>query len=181
MVKTKKKASKLRLKKTKSVKAAKACFGAGCFWGVQYVFDKFPGVLKTEVGYMGGTVKDPSYELVCTGVTGHAEVVYIEFDPKRVNYEKLLEIFWKCHDPTQMNRQGPDFGKQYRSVIFYYNSKQKAAAEKSKKAYQKELGKEIVTAIEPASDFWRAEEYHQKYYEKKGSLPYCHVVPKVKV
>jgi len=159
----------------------KACFGAGCFWGVQYVFDKFMGVLKTEAGYMGGKMKNPTYKMVCADLTGHAEVVYLEFDPSKISYEKILEIFFKCHDPTTMNRQGPDVGNQYRSAIFYYSPAQKTTAEKFLKKYEKELGKKIVTSIEPAKEFYSAEGYHQKYYDKKGSVPYCHVVPKVKI
>ncbi len=157
-----------------------AVFGAGCFWGVQYVFDKAPGVIKTEAGYMGGKMENPSYKDVCTDETGHAEVLKIEFNPSKIKYEKLLEIFFKCHDPSQINRQAPDIGAQYRSVIFYYDDKQKKAAEKAKKDYEKELGKKIMTDIVKASQFYRAEEYHQKYYDKNHSTPYCHIVPEIK-
>ena len=156
-----------------------AVFAAGCFWGVQYVFDKMPGIVKTEVGYTGGKMEDPSYEDVSTSTTGHAEAVRVEFDPKKISYEKLLEIFFKCHDPTTMNRQGPDIGPQYRSVIFYLDEDQKKKAEKAKRDYENVLGLKIVTEIVKAGKFYRAEEYHQKYYDKKGSKPYCHIVPKI--
>ncbi len=157
----------------------KAAFAAGCFWGVEYVFSKFPGITKIKVGYMGGHTKYPSYQEVCTGITGHAETTYLEFDSKKISYKKLLDIFFKCHNPTTMNRQGPDVGSQYRSVIFYYTEKQKKDAENSKKKYEKILGKKVVTEIVAAPEFYEAEEYHQKYYEKKGSEPYCHIVPKI--
>ena len=143
----------------------KATFGAGCFWGVQKAFDEVPGVVKTEVGFMGGWKKNPTYLLVCTGMTGHEEVVYVEFYPKKVPYEKLLELFWKIHDPTQVNGQWPNFGCEYKSVIFHYSEKQKQAAEKSKEKEQKKYRAQIATEIMPASDFWKAEEYHQKYYK----------------
>jgi len=162
-------------------KLDKACFGAGCFWGVEYVFSKFPGIIKAESGYMGGTMKNPSYEEVCSSKTGHAEVVFLEFDSNIISYEKLLEIFFKCHDPTTINKQGPDIGNQYRSVIFYYSDKQKEEAKKFKKSYEKIIKKEIVTSIEKAQIFYKAEDYHQKYYELKGTKPYCHIVPKVKI
>lgn len=171
----------IKKKVSRAVKTETAVFAAGCFWGVQYVFDKFPGVVKTEVGYTGGSAKNPSYMLVCTGLTGHAEAVRIEFNPKEISYEKLLEIFWKCHDPTQRFGQGPDIGYQYRSAIFYLGEEQKIAATRSLKAYEKELGKKIATSIEPASEFYLAEDHHQGYYKKKNGTPYCHIVPKVKV
>ena len=164
-----------------AVKNEKAIFAAGCFWGVEYVFSKFPGVVKVKSGYTGGYVKNPDYQEVCSGSTGHAEAVYIEFDSKKISYKKLLEIFFKCHDPTTMNRQGPDFGNQYRSAIFYLNKEQKEEAETAKKAYEKTLSKKVVTQIQPATDFYEAEAYHQDYYAKKGSEPYCHIVPNVKV
>jgi peptide-methionine (S)-S-oxide reductase len=150
----------------------KAAFGAGCFWGVEAAFQKIKGVKSTIVGYMGGNFKNPTYEDVCTDKTGHAEVVQIEFDPKLISYEELLEIFWKNHDPTELNRQGFDFGTQYRSVIFYYNEVQKKLAEESKNKKQVELknNKIIVTEITPARDFYPAEEYHQKYLEKHGRM-----------
>lgn len=153
------------------MKTEKATFGAGCFWGVQYEFDKLDGVAETAVGFMGGTTENPSYEKVCTGKTGHVEVVDLEYDPGKINYEDLLNKFFEIHDPTQMNRQGPDVGVQYRSVIFYHNDKQKELAEKIKKELQdsgKYGAKTIATAIEPAGEFYRAEEYHQKYVEKTG-------------
>lgn len=154
-----------------------ATFGAGCFWGVEETFRKLPGVKDTAVGYMGGDLENPSYEDVCSDQTGHAEVVQVVFDPLEVSYEKLLEVFWKNHNPTTMNRQGPDVGTQYRSVIFYQNGKQAEAAENSKESLQNtELFKnrKIVTEIVPASTFWRAEEYHQRYLQKRG-LETCHI------
>jgi len=154
---------------------AKAMFGAGCFWGVEAAFRKIPGVLATAVGYSGGHVANPTYRQVCSDTTGHAEVVEVEYDPARVSYEQLLAVFWENHDPTQLNRQGPDIGSQYRSVIFYYDEAQKAAAEASKAALEASgrYRRPIVTAIEPADTFWRAEEYHQQYLEKRG-LTTCH-------
>ena len=154
---------------------AKAMFGAGCFWGVEAAFRKIPGVLATAVGYSGGHVANPTYRQVCSDSTGHAEVVEVEYDPARVSYEQLLAVFWESHDPTQLNRQGPDIGSQYRSVIFYYDEAQKAAAEASKAALEASgrYRRPIVTAIEPAGTFWRAEEYHQQYLEKRG-LTTCH-------
>jgi peptide-methionine (S)-S-oxide reductase len=154
----------------------KATFGAGCFWGVEAAFRQVPGVIGTAVGYAGGTVDNPGYRLVCTDTTGHAEVVEVEYDPARVTYEKLLDVFWDNHDPTQLNRQGPDVGTQYRSVIFYHSEAQRQAAEASKEARQAS-GKHrrpIVTAIQPAAPFWRAEEYHQQYLEKRGRSS-CHL------
>ncbi len=144
-----------------------ATFGAGCFWGVEAAFQKIKGVIKTTVGYMGGTTKNPSYEDVCTDKTGHAEVVQVQFDNKTVTYEELLDIFWKIHDPTQLNRQGFDLGTQYRSVIFYHNQKQKILAEKSKNKQEK-FKKPIITEIVPAKEFYKAEEYHQNYLKKQG-------------
>ncbi|MBI2105944.1 peptide-methionine (S)-S-oxide reductase MsrA [Candidatus Woesearchaeota archaeon] len=147
----------------------KATFAMGCFWHPQRVFDKIKGVIDTEVGFMGGdeSFVNLSYAQVCSGTTRHAEVIQITFDSKIVSYEKLLEIFWKEHDPTTEDRQGPDIGYQYRSVIFCYNEAQKKAAEKSKKEQQKKLKSKIVTEIKKAGKFYRAEEYHQKYFEKK--------------
>ena len=146
----------------------KATFGAGCFWGVQKEFNKIKGITNTTVGYMGGNLKNPTYKDVCTNKTGHIEVVQIEFDPKIVNYEKLLELFWKIHDPTQFNRQGPDIGTQYKSIIFYHTEEQKIIAEKSKEKLQKsnKFKKPIVTEIKPLDIFYKAEEYHQNYLEK---------------
>jgi peptide-methionine (S)-S-oxide reductase len=146
----------------------KATFGAGCFWHVEEAFRKVKGVVSTAVGYIGGTKKNPTYEEVCTDTTGHAEVVQVEFDPRKVSYEELLKIFWSIHDPTTRNRQGPDVGTQYRSVIFYHNEKQRIAAEKSKKLEQQKYKKSIVTEIVSAEEFYRAEEYHQQYLEKRG-------------
>ncbi len=147
----------------------KATFGAGCFWHVEEAFREIKGVLKTEAGYAGGKMKNPTYEDVCTDETGHAEVVQLKFDPKIVPYEKLLDVFWTIHDPTQKNRQGPDEGTQYRSVIFYHTQEQKKIAEKSLKEEQKHHKEKISTEITKANTFYRAEEYHQKYLMKKGS------------
>ena len=145
-----------------------ATFGAGCFWGAQAAFKDIKGVKSTTVGYMGGNLKNPTYEDVCTDKTGHAEVLQIEFDPEIIKYKELLEIFWDIHDPTQLNKQGPDIGSQYRSVIFYHNEKQKIIAEKSKKKLEKsgKYKKPIITEIKAAEDFYKAEEYHQNYFEK---------------
>ncbi|MBI2617996.1 peptide-methionine (S)-S-oxide reductase MsrA [Candidatus Kaiserbacteria bacterium] len=148
----------------------RAIFAAGCFWGVEEVFRNTPGVVDTRVGYTGGLLKNPTYEDVCRGDTGHAETVEVTFDSAKVTYEKLLDVFWNLHDPTQYNRQGPDVGAQYRSAIFYLTEEQKSKAEKSK-ARLDASGKyhdEIVTDIAPASDFFEAEEYHQQYIAKKG-------------
>ena len=143
-------------------------FGAGCFWGVEDLMSKIPGVLETSVGYEGGTKENPSYEDVCSGKTGHAEVCQVIYDPSVVSFEHLLEEFWKIHNPTTMNRQGPDVGTQYRSVIFFHTPEQKVAAERSKESLAKSGTYQvpIVTTVEPASLFWRAEEYHQKYFIK---------------
>ena len=154
----------------------KAMFGAGCFWGVEATFRQIKGVKDVAVGYAGGTKENPTYEDVCTDETGHAEVVEVQFDPAEVSYEKLLEVFWSNHNPTTLNRQGPDVGTQYRSVIFCYSPEQKAAAKKSKAELEKS-GKfrgAIVTQIEPAPKFYRGEEYHQRYLEKRG-MAHCHV------
>ncbi len=148
----------------------KATFGAGCFWHVEAAFQKILGVIQTSVGYMGGPLKNPNYRQVCTDITGHAEVVQIQYDPKKISYEELLEIFWKIHDPTQLNRQGPNIGTQYRSVIFYYTEEQKKKALKSREKHQKKYKNKIVTEINPALEFWRAEDYHQKYFEKHGAI-----------
>jgi peptide-methionine (S)-S-oxide reductase len=154
----------------------KATFGAGCFWGVEAAFRQIKGVKATAVGYMGGKLKDPTYQDVCTDRTGHAEVVEVEFDPSEVSYEDLLRVFWDNHDPTTLNRQGPDTGTQYRSVIFYHTPEQEAAAKASKEALAKSgrYKRPIVTEIVPAPEFWRAEEYHQQYLEKRG-LAHCHI------
>ena len=151
-------------------KMEKATFGAGCFWGVEETFRKVDGVVSTQVGYAGGSVEKPTYKQVCTDRTGHAEVVEVTFDPAKVSYGKLLEVFWTCHDPTQVNRQGPDVGRQYRSVIFTHDAEQKAAAEaaKAKLATSGKHKRPIATAIEPAPTFWRAEDYHQQYLARRG-------------
>jgi peptide-methionine (S)-S-oxide reductase len=148
----------------------RATFGAGCFWGVEETFRRVEGVTDTAVGYEGGTLVDPTYHEVCSDRTGHAEVVQVEYDPSRVSYEQLLDVFWACHDPTTMNRQGPDFGSQYRSVIFYHGEWQRDAAAASKQRLEASgrYRRPIVTQIVPASTFYRAEEYHQRYLEKNG-------------
>jgi peptide-methionine (S)-S-oxide reductase len=148
----------------------KATFGAGCFWGVEAAYQKIKGVISTTVGYMGGNFDNPRYEDVCSGDTGHAEVITIVYNESIVTYEDLLKIFWEIHNPTQLNRQGVDIGTQYRSVIFYYNENQKEIAKKSKENQQKLMknNKKIVTQILPAKKFYPAEEYHQKYLEKQG-------------
>jgi len=145
-----------------------ATFGAGCFWSVEAEFRQIPGVLSTAVGYAGGSARSPSYEEVCTGRTGHAEAVHVTFDPTRVSYQQLLDRFWAMHDPTTLNRQGPDVGHQYRSVIFFHTPDEEAAAVASKERAQSRFKRPIVTEIVPASEFWRAEEYHQRYLEKRG-------------
>jgi peptide-methionine (S)-S-oxide reductase len=148
----------------------KATFAAGCFWGVEAAFRQVPGVIGTQVGYTGGSVEDPDYKLVCTGRTGHAEAVEVEFDPDRVSYDDLLEVFWTSHNPTTRNRQGLDIGTQYRSAIFYHSPEQEAAARASKERVQEGLHwpKKVVTEIKPAPTFYRAEDYHQQYFEKSG-------------
>lgn len=155
---------------------AKAMFGAGCFWGVEILFQTMDGVLSTEVGYAGGQKQNPTYEEVCTDETGHAEVVLINYDPAIVSYDALLDVFWANHNPTTLNRQGVDEGTQYRSVIFTYNDEQVAVATRSKTALAAsgKWAKPIVTIIEPASNYYPAEEYHQKYLDKKG-LTSCHI------
>ncbi len=149
---------------------AKASFAAGCFWGIESAYRKIPGVTTTAVGYEGGTTEDPTYEQVCTGNTGHAETVEVDYDPEQVSYEELLDTFWEVHDPTSLNRQGWDVGTQYRSAIFFHTPEQEAAAIASRDAYQEKVGRQIVTEIVPAEDFYRAEEYHQQYEEKKKGL-----------
>lgn len=151
-----------------------ATFAAGCFWGVEAAFRQIKGVKSTRVGYNGGQMENPTYEDVCTDETGHAEAVEVTFDPKQVSYEKLLDVFWNNHNPTQGNQQGPDVGTQYRSAVFYHNAKQKELAFKSLKEQQKKYDKKITTEIKPAGKFFRAEEYHQQYLEKKG-LSTCHI------
>lgn len=153
----------------------KATFGAGCFWGVEAAFRQVEGVVSTTVGYMGGNYENPRYEDVCSGKTGHAEVVQVEYDPARLSYEELLKVFWESHDPTTLNRQGPDIGTQYRSVIFYHTPEQQAAAQASRERLETSgrYRKPIVTEIRPAPPFYQAEEYHQQYLEKRG-LASCH-------
>ena len=146
----------------------KALFGAGCFWGVEETFRKTFGVIKTSVGYSGGNIINPSYESVCQGNTNHTEVVLVEFDNSKISFEELLLVFWKCHDPTTLNRQGPDIGTQYRSAIYYYNEDQKIKSINSKNEYAKSSGLNIVTEISEAKEFYKAEEYHQKYIQKTG-------------
>ncbi|HEY0408484.1 MAG TPA: peptide-methionine (S)-S-oxide reductase MsrA [Pyrinomonadaceae bacterium] len=154
----------------------KATFGAGCFWGVEAAFRQVEGVSKTTVGYAGGTFDNPTYRDVCSGQTGHAEVVEVEFDPSRVSYERLLDVFWENHDPTTLNRQGPDVGAQYRSAIFYHTPEQEAAARASKDALSAsgKHARPIVTEITAAPTFYRAEDYHQQYFEKRG-ISHCHI------
>ena len=154
--------------------AETAMFAAGCFWGVEAHFAGIAGVTETEVGYSGGKTREPTYKEVCTGATGHAEVVRVEFDPEQITYDELLGAFWKCHDPTQLNRQGPDFGTQYRSAIFCHGEAQLAAAQAALEAAQPRFGGGIVTLVEPAQEFWRAEDYHQKYFEKNSDAA-CHI------
>ena len=154
----------------------KATFGAGCFWGVESTFRRIPGVIETAVGYAGGHTENPTYKEVCTDRTGHAEVVEVQYDPSRVPYRQLLDVFWSSHDPTQVNRQGPDYGTQYRTVIFYHDDEQKAEAEASKQKLETagRFARPIATQIVPAGPFYRAEEYHQRYLEKRG-LENCHL------
>jgi peptide-methionine (S)-S-oxide reductase len=155
---------------------AKATFAAGCFWGVEAQFQQLPGVTATAVGYEGGKLDNPTYQQVCTDRTGHAEAVDIDFDPARITYEKLLEAFFSLHDPTQLDRQGPDWGTQYRSAIFFHTPEQEAEAKQfiARLTEEKRFSKPIVTQVVPAETFWRAEEYHQKYLEKRGALS-CHI------
>jgi peptide-methionine (S)-S-oxide reductase len=152
----------------------KATFGAGCFWGAEQTFREIPGVLEAVSGYLGGTFKNPTYHDVCTGTTGHAEVVEVTFDPARVSYEQLLDAFWQMHNPTTLNRQGPDTGTQYRSAIFFHSPEQQKAAIASKEKAQARFPRLIVTEITPASEFYRAEEYHQQYLAKRG-IKSCHI------
>ena len=148
----------------------KTTFGAGCFWGIEYSFNKVPGVLEAPVGYSGGSLENPTYQQVCSGQTGHAEVVQVEFDPNKVSFQELLEIFWNIHDPTTLNRQGPDVGTQYRSAIFFHSQEQETLAKKSVQdlTEQKRFSNPIVTEISPIDVFYLGEEYHQRYFEKQG-------------
>jgi peptide-methionine (S)-S-oxide reductase len=152
-----------------AMQTQEAMFGAGCFWGVELTFQKVEGVVETAVGYSGGYKEHPTYKEVCADKTGHAEVVHVKYDPSKVSYADLLQVFWRAHDPTQVNRQGPDFGSQYRSAIFVYDDEQAEIAQRSKDAIQEQFSKPIATSIEPAQTFWRAEDYHQKYLEKRGA------------
>ncbi len=156
---------------------AKATFAAGCFWGVESAFRQQPGVIATAVGYTGGRTANPTYKEVCSDRTGHAEAVLVEYDPAKVGYGQLLDLFWDMHDPTQLNRQGPDYGSQYRSAIFTHDAAQAAAAAASKERLAKSgrFRKPVVTEIAPATDFHMAEDYHQQYFEKRGIAPACHV------
>jgi peptide-methionine (S)-S-oxide reductase len=160
-----------------------ATFAAGCFWCVEAMFQKLKGVEKVESGYMGGGVKNPSYKDVCTGQTGHAEVIQITYNPQKISFEELLEVFWKTHDPTTLNRQGNDIGTQYRSAVFYHDDMQKRIAESLKRNLSESgaFDAPIVTTFEPASAFYRAENYHQDYFNLNGTNPYCQMVVKPKI
>ena len=162
-------------------KTNRALVGGGCFWCVEAVYQTVPGILSATSGYAGGKVPNPTYEQVCTGRTGHAEVVQIEFDPAKISYEQVIDLFWKAHDPTTLNRQGADVGTQYRSIILYENEAQKAAAEKSKAAAQAHFKNPIVTDIVPLQVFYPAETYHQDFYDKNPDYPYSRavIVPKL--
>jgi peptide-methionine (S)-S-oxide reductase len=153
-----------------------ATFGAGCFWGIEAAFRRVPGVLDAVVGYSGGHKQNPSYQDVCTDTTGHAEVVQVTFDNEKLTYDQLLNVFWTIHDPTQVNHQGPDYGKQYRTAIFFHSPEQEAAAKKSKQALEAsgKLRRPVATEVTAAGPFWRAEEYHQRYLEKRGAAS-CHI------
>lgn len=150
-----------------------ATFGAGCFWGVESMFRQVPGVLSTRVGYTGGIVDNPTYEQVCSHETGHAEAVEVTYDPDAVSYDTLLAVFWANHDPTQLNRQGPDIGDNYRSVIFYNDDEQRTSAESSKAGEQTRRSHPVVTQIVPSATFWPAEDYHQQFFEKRGIVQSC--------
>ena len=149
---------------------ARATFAAGCFWGVEETFRRIPGVKETAVGYIGGSTSEPTYKEICSGTTGHTEAVDVNFDPDEVTFEQLLEVFWENHDPTQLNRQGPDLGSQYRSGIFFHSAAQEAVAKASKDGAAPRFPRPIVTEITAAPTFWRAEEYHQQYFEKNGMV-----------
>lgn len=179
---------KSKTEKTKTVTETKpgmelATFGSGCFWCTEAIFLNVEGVEKVESGYSGGKVKNPTYREVCSGLTGHAEVIQVTYDPKIVSYDELLEVFWQTHDPTTLNRQGADEGTQYRSVVFYHNDAQKTLAEgyKKKLTEAKAFDDPIVTEVSPFSIFYKAEEYHQNYYNLNGSAPYCAMVIKPKL
>jgi peptide-methionine (S)-S-oxide reductase len=153
-----------------------ADLGGGCFWCMEAVFERLPGVISVTSGFAGGTTENPTYQEVCTETTGHAEVTQIVFDPAKISYDKLLDVFWQAHDPTTLNRQGADVGTSYRSIILYRNEKQKLEAEKSKIAAQQNFKHPIVTEIVPLKKFWPAENYHQQYYDNNSNAPYCQVV-----
>lgn len=153
-----------------------ADFGGGCFWCMEAVFERLPGVISVTSGFAGGTTENPTYEQVCTETTGHAEVTEIVFDPAKISYDQLLEVFWQAHDPTTLNRQGADVGTSYRSIILYHSEKQKLEAEKSKIAAQQNFKHPIVTEIVPLKKFWPAEDYHQKYYDNNPNQGYCQIV-----
>ncbi len=154
----------------------RATLGAGCFWCIEAIFQRIKGVKSVISGYSGGNVENPTYEEVCSGKTGHAEVVQITFDPKVISYGEILDIFWKVHDPTSLNRQGQDEGTQYRSIILYHDEEQKRIAEKSKAEVSKNFDKPIVTEIRPLTEFYKAEDYHQDYYNRNRNAPYCRLV-----
>lgn len=154
-----------------------ATFGAGCFWGVEHVFRKVPGVTDVMVGYAGGLTERPTYHDVCSGMTGHAEVAQVIFDPAVISFDQLLEVFWGIHDPTQVDRQGPDVGSQYRSLILAHSPEQREIAEASRSRAQERFGRPIATEIRDEAPFHPAEDYHQEYYAKTGHTPYCHAIP----
>lgn len=164
-------------KKTSDVKQETAIFASGCFWGTEYFFERAEGVISTEVGYIGGHKDNPTYKEVCTGKTGHAEATRVTYDPSKTSYEKMCKLFFETHDPTQVDRQGPDIGTQYRTGVFYLNEEQKKIAEKLKN-HLEEKGMTVATEITEATTFWEAEDYHQQYYTNKGSTPYCHAYTK---
>jgi peptide-methionine (S)-S-oxide reductase len=171
----------LTTKGTAMTQYEQATLGAGCFWCVEAVFQRLPGVVSVMPGYAGGAKANPTYQEVCTGKTGHAEVAQVTYDPTKIGYEKLLEVFWEAHDPTTLNRQGADVGTQYRSVIFYHDEKQKLAAVKSKAEAQKQFDDPIVTEVTPLNAFYKAENYHQNYYNNNPNAPYCVFVIKPKL
>ncbi len=166
-----------KLKKLEIKRTEVAIFASGCFWGTQYHFEKKDGVISTRVGFTGGQRTNATYEEVCSGTTGHAEAVKITFDPAIISFEELAKTYFETHDPTQLNRQGPDIGTQYRSEIFYSNSNQKMIAEKLIKILM-EKGLDIKTKLSKAVEFWEADKYHQNYYRRKGGTPYCHIYKK---
>jgi peptide-methionine (S)-S-oxide reductase len=163
-------------------KTETATLGGGCFWCMEAVYERLPGVISVASGFAGGYAANPTYQQVCAGGTGHAEVTQIVFDPAKISYEKLLDVFWQAHDPTTLNRQGADTGTQYRSIILYHSEAQKLAAEKSKAEAQKQFKRPIVTEIIPFTKFYQAEDHHQEYYDNNSSAPYCQIViaPKLK-